>query len=179
MSLGRTNNVIVLMNRSSLARRSMVPASAVLQRRNLTNVPHEVEEIRKNRRPWPFKKFGFFSQFVDTTRKRFTENTKVINVLGPMKVGKHDLAKRLAEMFDLKYYPEVTTDELFILPNGFDKRELNEQLKPWNQFTDLEAFYKEADAANMPGFARTQIRLYAERYLRYMHAMRQLMNTGM
>ena len=179
MALGRTRSVLVLLDMSHLVRRSVLPASMLVSRRTLTNESHDLEEIKAKRgKPWPFKRYPTLAHMFDLTMKRFNENTKIINVLGPMKVGKHDLAQQLAEEFDMKYFQAPTFDEIYWRPTGFDKRELNEQLSPHMKYIDLEAFYAEADPANLPGMARAEIRLYAESYFRWLDALSHLLNTG-
>ena len=46
------------------------------------------------------------------------------------------------------------------------------------KYIDLEAFYAEADPANLPGMARAEIRLYTESYFRWLDASSHLLNTG-
>lgn len=125
-----------------------------------------------------YNRYPLWAHLFDKTSKRLNENSKIINVQGPVKVGKHELAKKLAAKFDLRFIPDVTCDDLFRLENGFDLRELNDQLKPWLQFVDLEAFYKEPNPAKVPGMARTQIKLYAARFKKYAEALAHVLNTG-
>lgn len=95
-----------------------------------------------------------------------------------MRIGKHEVAKELAKRFDMKYYPDVTCDDIFKLPSGFDLRELNDQLPDWLQFTDFESFYKEPDPSKMVAIGRTQIKLYTARFVQYADALTHILNTG-
>ena len=184
MSLGRARNVLVVANKSSLCQRLLIPisASGVLTR-NFTSDPYKLEEIRelRDKRSWSWfnGRFPIWCYWFDRTIKKLNENSKVINVQGPMGIGKHNLAKKIAERCDLKLIPEVTCDDIFILNNGFDLRELNDQLKPWMRFMDFDAFYTEPNPKWMPGIARTQLRLYVERMHRYAQALGHVFNTGM
>lgn len=95
-----------------------------------------------------------------------------------MKIGKHELGKELARKFDMRFFPEVTCDDVFKLPTGLDLRSLNDQLPAWLQYIDFESFYKEPDPAKLAGMARTQIQLYIARFMQYADALSHLLNTG-
>ena len=184
MSLGRASNVLVLASKSPLCQRLLIPISASgVPERHFTSDPYKLEEIRaiRDKKTWTWfnGRFPIWCYWFDRTIKKLNENSKVINIQGPMGVGKHDMAKKLAERCDLKLFPEVTCDDLFVLNNGFDMRELNDQLPPWLRFVDFDAFYAEPNPKWMPGIARTQLQLYADRLHRYAKALSHLLNTGM
>ncbi|KAK3587843.1 hypothetical protein CHS0354_019712 [Potamilus streckersoni] len=148
---------------------------------NLTSVRSKPIQRMK---PWPYEKwgYGFLTQFIDDTRKRFNDNTKVILVEGNIGVGKTEFAKKIAELFDMRYFPDIQMDDIFTIPwSGFDLRELDEQL-PWNlQCFDLKDFLT-IDPKQHPDkvlcLTKTQYRMYQERYRNYTNALAHLLNTG-
>lgn len=182
MSLGRTYNVLLLVNKSKVLRPvAAVSASCLQQKRLLTSDPHKLADIRdlvQTNKPWPHRWFPGVFQTYDRARERLNENSKIIVVDGPPAVGKTEVAKGLAKAFEMKFVPDVSCDDLFKLENGFDLRELNDQLPLHLQFADFESLYKQPDPSKLPGIGRTHILLYRARYLRYAEAMSHVLNTG-
>lgn len=88
------------------------------------------------------KGFASWRSWYDSTLKRFDENSKIIVIDGPPAVGKDDLAKALAEDFEMKYYPATTMDLYYINPYGYDFRNYNDQLPKPVQTYDEKDFIK-------------------------------------
>ena len=78
-------------------------------------------------KPWNYKRWGFeyIHALVDGTTKRFNENSKLVVVEGPPGLGKTEMAKALAEEFDLKFVPGFTMEDYYINSYGYDLRELD------------------------------------------------------
>ncbi|KAL3831260.1 hypothetical protein ACJMK2_023034 [Sinanodonta woodiana] len=182
-----TSRILLLSRKCNLGvirkKAFLTPAVLGCQTRvaNLTSVRSKPIQRKK---PWPYEKWGysFWTQYIDDTRKRFNDNTKVIVVEGNIGVGKTEFAKKIAEMFDMRYFPDIQMDDLFTIPwNGFDLRELDEQL-PWNlQCFDLKDFLT-IDPKQHPdkvlALTKTQFRMYQERFRNYTNALAHLLNTG-
>lgn len=131
--------------------------------------------------PWPYKKrpYNAFYQFIDHTRKRFDDNTKIILVEGNLAVGKSWFAEQIAQEFDMKYIPDVKDSQIFITGDKFDLRTLNERLPPRSGFCDIETFYSQRGPPELlKTFGRTQLMLYYHHFHVYADALEHLLNTG-
>lgn len=80
--------------------------------------------------------------FIDSTLKRIGENSKVVVVEGPFAIGKSALARALAEELEMKYFPMVTGDSVYINEYGFDYRTLDKEFPPRMRSYDELAFVK-------------------------------------
>lgn len=131
-------------------------------------------------KPWDYKNktFNVFKDMMDIrSRKRLTENSKVICVEGNIGVGKNDFAKQIAKEFDLKYMPSVTCDDIFTGDHGFDVRILDLLLSEGAQSYDLKKFMADPNPESgrlgmlQTGYFRTKI-------LAYIEGLYHLMSTG-
>ncbi|KAL5007241.1 hypothetical protein ScPMuIL_016047 [Solemya velum] len=149
-----------------------------LHKVNLTSTHGEPDPNRA--KPWPYERrpFGMYWQFFDSTLKRVGENSKVIVVDGNLAVGKSEFAEKIAKEFDLKYFPDIRVDELFEIVEGFDIRELDEQLPENLRTCDLEKFYSTKDPKKALNIANTQLMLYFKRMMHYVRALEHVLNTG-
>ncbi|KAK3925688.1 NADH dehydrogenase [ubiquinone] 1 alpha subcomplex subunit 10, mitochondrial [Frankliniella fusca] len=127
--------------------------------------------------PFPYKeqKYNRYYQVCDRTIDRFNENTKVLVVDGPIAAGKSTFAKQLAEELDMLYFPEADPDMSYILPNGFDKRQLNSRLPVRVQFTDIKDITRNP---KHPNIAQVQMLMLQLRWSQYIDALAHLFNTG-
>ena len=67
-------------------------------------------------KPWNYKRWGFdyIHALVDGTTKRFNDNSKLVVVDGPPALGKTEVAKALAEEFDMKFVPGWTMENFYV-----------------------------------------------------------------
>ncbi|UYV60346.1 NDUFA10 [Cordylochernes scorpioides] len=130
-------------------------------------------------RPPPFdyltKSYINETPFYDRGLKRFDENTKFIVVEGNIGVGKSVVAKKIAEEFDLKYFPEVNMDMKYITEHGYDLRDMDPYLPERMQSVDIKKFYANPYHKAMP---RLQIEMYRYRYFQYIDALNHVINSG-
>jgi len=129
--------------------------------------------------PFDYKNKGFpyWRTFIDWTTSRLNENSRIIQVEGPPCVGKAELAKKIADEFQLLYMPGINEDDIFI-QNGFDKRELNGARSLGHMFYDLNDFYKDSDPNTQKMVGNLQVSFYRERFLQYLMALRHVLSTG-
>ncbi|XP_076468609.1 NADH dehydrogenase [ubiquinone] 1 alpha subcomplex subunit 10, mitochondrial-like [Babylonia areolata] len=131
--------------------------------------------------PWPYEKRPYNSlyQFIDHTRKRFDDNTKIILIEGNIAVGKSWFGEQVAKEFDMQFVPDWKDKKVFLSGNNFDLRTLNAQLPPRSGFCDIPAFYGHtATPALMKTFGRTQLLMYYHHFHYYVRALEHLLNTG-
>lgn len=134
---------------------------------------------RKLVKPKPYdylnKKYDVFRAMVDKTLKRFDENTKVIVVDAPPASNKTAFAKELAEELEMKHFPEITMDNYFINPYGYDMRKLDPLLPPNCRSFDIKNFCENPTHRNVAQF---QIIMYQERFSQYVNALAHVLSTG-
>lgn len=111
----------------------------------------------------------------DDTLPRFNDNTKLIVVEGPPASGKTEVAKALAEDFDMLHFPEVTMDLHYINPYGYDMRQLDPELPDSMKSFDHKNFCKTPSHLNAANF---QMLMYHYRYSQYIDALTHILNTG-
>jgi len=131
-------------------------------------------------KPWNYKRWGFeyIHALVDGTTKRFNENSKLVVVEGPPGLGKTEMAKALAEEFDLKFVPGFTMEDYYINSYGYDLRELDYLCE-----FERNKSYDEKKFAMDPlgqdgGLDRMLWNLHMMRYLQYVDILEHLFNTG-
>lgn len=98
---------------------------------------------------------------------------------GNIAVGKTEFAKKLADRFDLKYFPPTREKQLFLHEDGynFDKRALDPLMPEGLRSYDLEKFYSDPNPERgLVG--RLQVMWYRHKFLDYLLALRHLANTG-
>lgn len=130
-------------------------------------------------RPKPFdyknKPYNVLTAIFDKTTHRFDENSKIIVVEGPPASNKTKFAKELAEELEMLHLPEVTMDNLYINPYGYDMRQLDAKLPASLRSFDIKNFCENPNHLNV---ALYQIRMYMLRYSQYIDALAHLMSTG-
>jgi len=128
-------------------------------------------------KPWPYKERGYTNlmAFWDGTTKRLWENSVMIAVEGMPGIGKTEVAKAIAEEFEMEYFPSATMDDMYINKYGFDQRKLDPKLPPHMRS------YEELDFGRNPTDDRAvsmQFRLFLVKFFKYADAMAHLFNTG-
>jgi len=104
---------------------------------------------------------------------------QVVVVDGNIAAGKTQFAKRLAERFDLKFFPPTREKQLFLLENGYnyDTRGFDSLLPEALQSYDLEKFYSDPHPEH-GRVGKLQLMWYREKFMDYLLALRHLVNTG-
>jgi len=97
---------------------------------------------------------------------------------GNIGVGKTEFAKKLAERFDLKFFPPTREKQLFLNNDyNFDSRGFDPLLPESLKSYDLQKFY--SDPHPERGLVgRLQLMWYKEKFMDYLLALRHLTNTG-
>jgi len=106
-------------------------------------------------------------------------SVQVVVVEGNIGVGKTAFAKRLAERFDLKYFPPTREKQLYLYGDGYncDLRGFDRVMPEGLRSYDLEKFY--SDPHPERGLVgRQQLLWYKEKFMDYLFALRHLLNTG-
>ncbi|CAH0382088.1 unnamed protein product [Bemisia tabaci] len=139
---------------------------------------HKRDPNYQRPKPYPYetKYYGFWQRCVDRTTWRFDDNTKLIIIEGPPAAGKTELAKKLAEDFDMKYVGDATMDDRYISKvTGHDFREFDPQLPPNVRSFDEKDFCKNPTHRNAAIF---QVWKYQLRFARYIDALAHILSTG-
>lgn len=143
-----------------------------------TRMTTKAFRVKKNKPPpYPYENgtVNTYTLMVDLTLARFDENSKLIIVEGPVNSGKNEVAKKIAEEFELKYMPSPTMDDLYINAYGYDLRNCDNAIP-----TSLQSFDEKKFNENPNHFAagRLQLSLYEMRFLNYIDALAHILNTG-
>nr|XP_022902898.1 NADH dehydrogenase [ubiquinone] 1 alpha subcomplex subunit 10, mitochondrial [Onthophagus taurus] len=153
----KTSNMEIIRNISGKTMRATLPAP-------------KPKPYDYNNKSYPTYKF-----FLDRTTSRFTENTKVIVVEGPLAAGKSKFAKELADELEMKYYPEANLDMWYINDYGFDTRTLDDQLPESCKSFDVNNFMLNPKHRLSAQF---QVKQYAVKFSQYIDALAHLLSTG-
>ncbi|XP_050397049.1 NADH dehydrogenase [ubiquinone] 1 alpha subcomplex subunit 10, mitochondrial [Patella vulgata] len=153
------------------------------QSANLTSVKGMQSETLKSRgKPWNYEKhpYNHFYFFIDNTLKRFNDNSKVIVIDGNIGVGKTEFGKKLAEEFDMYFFPDIDSNDIFKIKNrDFDVRMVNDVLPVDVRFCDMPTFYEQkVPRPQLLRFGYTQLQMYKARYFNYLKALVHILNTG-
>ena len=182
-NIGRAVHVIGIQARQSV-KPTVTQQTAFLP--CITQVAHLTsthgEPAKRIYKPWPYENRGYkyFHQFLDHTRKRFDDNSKVIVIDGNIAVGKSWFGEKIAKEFDMKFFPDTKDEKTFLVEEtGFDMRKLNERIPPRSGFCDLETFYSQRGPPELiHTFGRTLLHMYFEQFMTYARALEHLFNTG-
>lgn len=139
---------------------------------------HKSELPNKNVRKWNYDKYhwGFSNFFLDPfTKRKFNENSKIIQVEGNVGAEKEDFAKRLANELGMYYMPKVDLTCYWINDHGFDYRALNPLLPERLRICDLEMFHENPCRHSV---IHLQYHLFKLRFYQYVRALQHLFNTG-
>ncbi|XP_062613253.1 NADH dehydrogenase [ubiquinone] 1 alpha subcomplex subunit 10, mitochondrial-like [Saccostrea cucullata] len=130
----------------------------------------------------PFKhRFNCYWQPFESNIHRMNENSIVIIVDGNIGTGKKDLAKKIAEEFDLRYIEDVDYDKIYIsreLWGHFDMREVNACAPNRTMFNSLETFWATKKLEDNSLIMKTQWEMYYYRWNVYIDALKHIVNTG-
>lgn len=127
---------------------------------------------------WPYEKrfYGYSNFWLDPfTKKKFNENSKLIQIEGNVACGKEDFGRRLADELDMKYMEEVDLESYYRNEHGYDYRALNPLLPERLRLCDWEMFHENParhSVIHMQNF------LFKLRLFQYIKAMQHLFNTG-
>lgn len=109
------------------------------------------------------------------TKHRFNENSRIVQIEGNIKSGKHEFAHQLAKELDMHVMPDVDIDDYYINEHGFDYAALNPML-PERLRNCTRDMYHENPARH--SVVHMQFYYFKLRFLQYCKAMRHLFNTG-
>jgi len=133
-------------------------------------------------RPAPFpyetKDYTVWADLTDRTTTRMDSNSRIILVDGAHAVGKTDLAKQLAEEFDMKVMPYPRMSDFYINYYGDDLNDysvyINDILKPY----DERDFSRNPTGPVEGSGDRYHIRVWFEKINHYAKALQHLYSTG-
>uniref|UniRef100_A0AAG5DME2 NADH dehydrogenase [ubiquinone] 1 alpha subcomplex subunit 10, mitochondrial n=1 Tax=Anopheles atroparvus TaxID=41427 RepID=A0AAG5DME2_ANOAO len=157
-----------------------IPKPFLIAARNISGKTLRGSKLSKPK-PFPYleKQYTAWNACLDVltknTTSRFDENTKVVVVDGPIAAGKSAFAKELASELEMKYFPEVSMDNYYINPYGYDMRKLDHLLPPTMQSFDVAKFLQDPTHRNVATF---QVRMLVERFSQYVDALAHLFSTG-
>jgi len=136
--------------------------------------------LEERMKPWNYKRWGFdyIHALVDGTTKRFNDNSKLVVVDGPPALGKTEVAKALAEEFDMKFVPGWTMENFYVNSYGFDLRELDHKFTYERNLSYDERKFAQDPAGQDGGLDRMLWTSYHMRYLEYMDCLEHIFNTG-
>ncbi|XKL67848.1 hypothetical protein PGB90_003339 [Kerria lacca] len=141
----------------------------------MTSKQFRVKKAKPPPFPYEKKKYNLVRSLFDKTFKRFDENTKLIVIEGPIAAGKNKLAKIIADEFEMKYVPDVTLDDYYINPYGYDMRNLDYKLPLKTQSFDEKKFCLDPFHINV---CRFQVMKYMLRFSSYWDSLNHILNTG-
>lgn len=146
-----------------------------IQNRTITS--KKFREKKPKPAPFPYKerRYNYFWALFDKTFSRFDENTKLIVIEGPIGSGKNELAKYLADEFEMKYIPDITMDFEYINDSGYDMRNLDPKLPESVQSFDENDFLRDPYHINCAAF---QIAKYRLRWIKYWQTLEHILSTG-
>lgn len=109
------------------------------------------------------------------TKKKFNENSKLIQIEGNIACGKEDLGRRLADKLDMKYMEEIDLESYYMNEHGYDYRALNPLLPERLRLCDWEMFHENPARHSV---IHMQFYLFKLRLVQYIKAMQHIFNTG-
>ena len=114
----------------------------------------------------------------DKTTPRLDENSKIVVVDGAHAVGKTAFAQELAENLEMKYFPHVTMDDIYVNHYGDDLRNYNHLLSSYNQPWGEKEFARDPMSGHDGAVDRMHAKLFYLKFNQYLAALRHLLNTG-
>lgn len=127
---------------------------------------------------WPYeiRPYNYLNFWMDPfTKKKFNENTKLVQIEGNIACGKEDFGRRLAEELDMKYMDEVDLESYYMNEHGYDYRALNPLLPERLRLCDWEMFHENPARHSV---IHMQFFLFKLRLLQYIKAIQHMFNTG-
>ena len=130
--------------------------------------------------PWDYKRWGFewVHAVIDGTTKRFNDNSKMVVIEGPPALGKTEVAKAIAEEFDMLYVPGFTMEDFYINGYGYDLRELDYAIEHERVKSYDEKKFAQDPLGQDGGLDRMLYQLHVMRYLQYVDNLAHIFNTG-
>jgi len=161
---------------SALVKNNRAPI--VLGARTIVGKANRGEVERPKPYPYETKDFTFRAMVFDKTTVRMDENSRIILVDGAHAVGKTDLAKQLAEEFDMKLMPYPRMSDYYINYYGEDLNDysvyINDMCKPY----DERDFSRNPTGPVEGSGDRYHLRVWFEKLDHYSKALRHLYSTG-
>lgn len=129
-------------------------------------------------RRWPYEttEYSWYNWWMDPfCKKKFNENTKIIQVEGLPGAGKEEFAKKLADELGMYYLPKPQLESYYYSDFGYDYRALNPLVPERIRACDWEMFHENPARHSVIHliFYMYKLRLY-----QYMLALQHLYNTG-
>lgn len=130
--------------------------------------------------PWNYKKWGFeyMHSLFDGTTKRFNDNSKMVVVEGPPALGKTEVAKAIADEFDMQFVPGFSMDDYYINSYGYDLRELDYKLEHERCKSYDEKKFSQDPTGQDGGLDRMLYQVFMCKYMEYVKNLRHIFNTG-
>lgn len=138
----------------------------------------DVERPQSQIFPHEEKDFTLWDSLVNRTTTKMDENSRIIVVDGAHAIGKTDLAKQLADEFDMKVMPYPRMSDFYINYYGDDMNDYSVYMP------DIMKPYDERDFSRNPtgpvegSGDRYHLRVWLEKYMHYINALRHLYSTG-
>jgi len=153
-------------------------ATVIVGSRSITSKSKRGDVQRPKPFPQETKDYNMLTGIFDRTTKRMDENSRIILVDGAHAVGKTELAKQLAEEFDMKYQPFPRMSDYYINIHGDDLNDysvyINDKYKPYD-----ERDWSRNPTGPVEGSGdRFHFRMYLEKFRNYVYALKHLYNTG-
>lgn len=127
---------------------------------------------------WPYetKPWGYTTMFLDPfTKRKFNENSKIIQIEGNIASGKEDFGRRLADELGMKYMDEIDLDSYYVNEHGYDYRALNPLLPERLRYCDWEMFHENPARHSV---IHMQQFLFKLRLMQFVKTMQHIFNTG-
>lgn len=142
------------------------------------SICHKSKLPEKNVRHWPYEKvpWNYFTMIGDPrTKKKFDENTKVIQIEGNIACGKKDFAQRLANELNMKIIPMPDLEGYYVNDHGYDYCALNPLLPERLRLCNWEMFHEDPTRHSVVHQQYYLFKLYLYQYVK---ALQHLFNTG-
>jgi len=138
----------------------------------------DVERPQSQIFPHETKDFTWWRELFDRTTTKMDSNSRIIVVDGAHAIGKTDVAKQLAEEFDMKFMPYKRMSDYYINYYGEDMNDYSVY------FPDIFKPYDERDFSRNPTGPiegcgdRYHLNVWLEKVNHYVYALKHLYNTG-
>lgn len=145
-----------------------------------TIVSKALREVKEKPAPYPYeeKPFRYFNQLTDRTLPRMDENSKLICVEGAPGIGKTELAKKLADEFEMLYMPPVSHEDIYTGPYGVDYRKWDHLYPDFFKCFGEKDFIKNPLGSCEGASDRYHGRVLKMKWLNQLKAERHILNTG-
>merc|ERR1739844_408993 len=145
-----------------------------------TIVSKALREVKEKPAPYPYeeKPFRYFNQLTDRTLPRMDENSKLICVEGAPGIGKTELAKKLADEFEMLYMPPVSHEDIYTGPYGVDYRKWDDLYPDFFKCFGEKDFIKNPLGSCEGASDRYHGRVLKMKWLNQLKAERHILNTG-